>query len=165
MVATWLNYHSSQEVDPLNVEGNRNVGNTNKHSYNCGGYALECFSWYCPKMEDSWFSDPFGFDSKEEAIEKTEKCVEIMLNDFPTMRRVQSLDEVRSDEYAILFRVSSDGDFHYLKRDKSNHWRHKMGNSPVIDTIKKRDIFKKWCHGRYDGPIVISAKKLLTTCA
>ena len=160
MVATWLNYHSSQEVDPLNVEGNRNVGNTNKYSYNCGGYALECFSWYCPRPENAEFDTYFGFDTIEEALNKTELCVRVMLSDFPTMRRVQSLDEVGPDEYAILFRLASDGDFQYLKRDKKNHWHHKMGNCPVIDTIKKRDIFKKWCHGRYDGPIVIFAKKI-----
>lgn len=160
MVASVWSRSISQDTDPLNVNGKRHVGNTDKSSYNCGGYALECFSWYCPRLEEEY--DVFAFDDPEEAQERTNRAVDRMLEDFPTLRKVQTLADVRSDEYAILFRLSSDGDFHYLKRDRGNHWRHKMGNSTRIDTIKTKDIFKRWpCDNwiRYDGPIVILAKK------
>ena len=35
-------------TDPFNFLRNRNVRNTEKRTYNCGGYALDTFSWYCP---------------------------------------------------------------------------------------------------------------------
>jgi len=143
------------EADPLNANSNRNIRNTSKSSYNCGGYALECFSWYCPKG----FNDfDFGFDDWDEAMQKTRDCVDVMLADFPDLRIVHTLDEVQDNEYAILFRLSSDGDFHYLKRDRGNHWHHKIGDSRHIETIKTANIFGVW-NFRYDGPIVILAKR------
>lgn len=146
--------------DPLNVLGGRTVRSTPKRAYNCAGYALECFSWYCPKADDDCPMGYFNFNDEDEAIEKTEAAVQVMLEDFPTLRRVANLADVRSNEYAIMFRLSSDGDFHYLKRDSVGHWRHKMGNSQHIDTIKVADIFRPWGFwGRYDGPIVIFAKQ------
>ncbi len=151
----WL-ASDSQIYDPLNWDKKRTVKNTDKSTYNCAGYALECFSWYSP-TDDEWAD--FGFDDMEEAAKKTEKAVQIMLRDFPTLRVIHTLQEVRQDEYAILFRLASDGDFHYLKRDKGGHWRHKMGDRDKIETMKASDIFDYWYYSRYDGPIVIFAKK------
>lgn len=152
---------ASVHADPLNVLGGRTVRSTPKGTYNCAGYALECFSWYCPrrgKQDGGW--EYFTFDNEVEAIEKTDAAVQVMLEDFPTMRRVESLADVRSDEYAILFRLSPDGDFHYLKRDRIGHWRHKMGNKKCIETIKAAEIFLPWGYwGRYTGPVVIFAKQ------
>lgn len=144
--------------DPFNIRVGRTVRSTPKRTYNCAGYALECFSWYCPRPDED--GDYFRFDDGIEAEEKTAACVDIMLKDFPALRVVQSLAEVRPNEYAILFRLSPDGDFHYLKRDRIGHWRHKMGDCEYIETIKTAEIFKPWgSWGRYTGPIVIFAKQ------
>lgn len=146
--------------DPLNRMGKRTVRNSSKLAYNCAGYALKCFSWYCPQADENTPEDYYAFETETEAWEKTINAVEVMLNDFPTLRMVHSLNEVRPDEYAILFRLSHDGDFHYLRRDHDNHWRHKMGNSREIETIKTTEIWEPWgTFGRYDGPIVILAKQ------
>lgn len=162
MVRTVLATIETQKTDPLNNGGARNIRNTPKRSYNCGGFALECYSWYCPRpARSSRFS--YGFFTDKEAKEKTKRSVQCMLADFPDLRVISSLDEVRPDEYAILFRHSSDGDFHFLKRGKNGVWYHKMGGSRFIEIIPKSEIFNYWgMWGRYDGPIVIFAKKRKT---
>lgn len=158
MVVMRANVHRSQHSDPFNRLGKRNTSNTTRRSYNCGGYALETFSWYEPtgKAHPSW--QDFCFKNTEEAERKTKKCVRAMLREFPTLRVIKTLADVRPDEYAIMFRLSDDGDFHFLKRDKRGHWRHKCGGWEV-ETIKVANIFGEWRFGRYNGPIVIMAKR------
>lgn len=65
------------------------------------------------------------------------------------LRVISSLDEVEENEYPILFRHSSDGDFHYVKRGKNGVWYHKRGASTEIEVMRKEKIFDKWCN-RYD---------------
>lgn len=153
--------------DPLNRCHNRNIKNADKFGYNCAGYALECFSWYCPNAKGDW--DAFAFDDMEEARRNTDKAVAIMLNDFPTLRVISNPEEVHEDEYVFAFRLSSDGDFHYVKRDSNNHWRHKMGSQSEIRTMRAADVLTKpWpvpslsgqMIDRYNGPIVLFAKKI-----
>ena len=91
-------------------------------------------------------------NSNKEMMEKTSP------DSWKAIIEFDSLDEVQSDEYPILFRHSSDGDFHYLRRGRNGIWYHKRGRTKEIDIMPKRLIFKVWCH-RYDGPIVIMAKK------
>lgn len=150
-------YSRSQEVDPYNRTNKRNVRNTKRSTYNCGGYALGTFSWFCPNKNIFSYAC-YAYDTFTEAKENTATAVEYMLKKFSDLRIVNALDEVRPDEYAILFRVSSDGDFHFLKRDRRNHWWHKLG-SGRIERIKTKDIFLPWSHGQYAGPIIIMAKK------
>lgn len=159
-VAMNWNLHKSQNIDPLNKIGKRNIRNTFKSSYNCGGYALGTYSWYLPRKNPEFISfQQYAFLTKKETKEVTQQAVECMLEEFPTLRVVNSLDEVKPTEYAILFRFSPDGDFHFLRRGRDNHWRHKMGSSYYINTIKTKDIFEPWCNGCYNGPIVIMAKE------
>ena len=37
------------EYDYLNSNNYRNINNTSITLYNCGGYALNTFNWYCPR--------------------------------------------------------------------------------------------------------------------
>ena len=148
--------------DPLNRDNSRNIKNTERYLYNCGGYALGIFSWYCPHDEDD--VDEYGyfdytFEDYYEAYEKTMYCVAKMVLDFEgRLRLVQSLSKVHSDEVAIAFRLSSDGDFHYIKKTKGG-WYHKRGSSYCIERMTEADVFEtKWC-GRYDGPTVLLAMK------
>lgn len=152
-------------IDPLNSNNLRNIRNTNKRSYNCAGYALGTFSWYCPhsRADDADGRNGetlYSFRSENEAEQKTTVCVNFMLADFPSMRRVDSLTELAPDEYAILFRLSHDGDFHFLKRGRNGIWYQKNGSNRWCLPFKG-DIWRYWNY-RYDGPIVILAKKYLT---
>lgn len=148
--------------DLFNKENRRNLKNTDKGIYNCGGYALGTFSWYCPhneEDEDWWFFD-YSFEDEFEAYEKTMYCVAKMILDFEgRLRLVRSLDKVHKDERVIAFRLSSDGDFHYVKKMGNGRWYHKRGACRWIDRMTEEEVFETdWCD-RYDGPIVLLAMK------
>src|SRR5574344_1133165 len=96
--------------DLFNIQRKRNISNTERYLYNCAGYALETFSWYCPNEED-W--EYWGYEenlSDAEMFAKTFETVKFMLKDWKGhLRLIGSVDEVRENEYAIAYRVSSDG--------------------------------------------------------
>ena len=149
--------------DPFNKNNNRNVRNTPKRNYNCGGYALETFSWYCPHTEEddnTFFGYDYGFDTQEEAWVKTMYAVSKMILDFEgNLRMIKSLKQLHKDtERVVAFRLSSDGDFHYIKKTK-NGWRHKCGASFYIRRMSEHDVFNTKWNGRYDGPIILLAIK------
>lgn len=152
--------------DPMNERNERNIRNTNKCTYNCAGYALGTYSWYCPHTETANEDGESGttcyrFRSSSEAEKKTTTCIEVMLADFPSMRVIASVNELAHDEYAILFRLSHDGDFHFLKRGRNGVWYGKNGGERHCSPFKG-NIWSKW-NWRYDGPIVIFAKKFVET--
>ena len=142
--------------DNYNVLKKRNIRNTEKRSYNCGGYALESFSWYLPRHGDI----PIGWDYGS----TVENCVKAMMEDFPNLRVIASVDDLRENEYAVAFRLS-EHDFHYVKRAANGHWFHKRGASCYIDTMKKEVVFSEsWGNG-YKGEIALLAvaRQSLTT--
>lgn len=145
MVAFGWFVTESQKNDPMNLSMKRNIRNTPKPSYNCAGYALETFSWYCPYPSyDVRHDYVTRIGTKEKAIACTQNCVNQMLQDFPTMRVIASPDEaIAKNEYIIAFRLSSDGDFHFLKRNGNGHWFSKMGGLADIDTVKAENVEKE----------------------
>ena len=149
--------HRNFGDDLFNVNRMRNSINTEECLYNCGGYALGTFSWYLPSCtEHTWgVWEDWEMDEMQ-AI--TENAVAFMLNDFADLRVIDHLSEVRHDEYAIAFRVSSDGDFHYIKQGKSRTWTHKCGGG-TIRTMTRWEVFYTNWNYRYNGPIVLFAKK------
>lgn len=156
-------FYNYQELlnnsDLFNVQRKRNIGNTKRHLYNCAGYALETFSWYCPN-EEGW--EYWGYEenlSDAEMFAKTFETVEFMLKDFKgRLRLIGSVDEVRENEYAIAYRISSDDDFHFMKKMR-NGWHHKRGGSAHIYIETEDYVLNEiWCN-RYDGPIALMAMR------
>ena len=142
--------------DLFNNERARNVHNTNTRFYNCAGYALGTFSWYCPYDD----YDPFSLVCDSNTLEVVTKLtVSHMLKDFEgKLRVISSLEELRKDEYAIAYRVSSDGDFHFMKKARTR-WHHKRGSMSTILTESEGNVLNSiWCD-RYDGPIVLMAMR------
>ena len=125
--------------------------------FNCGGFALGTLTWV--EFEKYYYK---GFHNrKPEKIRRrmgkvTMLCVEEMLQRFPNLRILRNVDEKKSWEEIFLFRLSSDGDFHFLLKH-GNVYYHKKGETPRIDKIPEHEAFDIWC-SRYDGPIVIFAK-------
>ena len=142
--------------DLFNNERARNIHNTDTHLYNCAGYALGTFSWYQPYDDYDLFSLLCDSDELEEITKLT---VFYMLKDFgDKLRVISSLEELRKDEYAIAYRVSSDGDFHFMRKARTR-WHHKRGSTPTILTESEDNVFNSiWCD-RYDGPIVLMAMR------
>ena len=142
--------------DLFNNERARNIHNTNTRFYNCAGYALGTFSWYCPYDDYDIFS---LFCDSDELEEITKLTVSHMLKDFGgKLRVISSLEELRKDEYAIAYRVSSDGDFHFMRKARTR-WHHKRGSMSTILTESEDNVLNSiWCD-RYDGPIVLMAMR------
>ena len=144
--------------DPLNNNNTRNIRNTDKYEYNCGGYALGTFTWYCPRAVGERVKYSFG--CIEEAYEITMHAVAHMVYEFEgKIRMIRAMRDLRMDERVVAFRLASDGDFHYIKKTMCG-WYHKMGSSHCINRMSEYDVFNtEWCGGRYDGPIVLLAIK------
>lgn len=152
--------------DPYNSSNSRNIKNTPKAVYNCGGYALNLFSWYCPWGEDVsetetplarayWADDYFDND---ELFAPTMRCVQNMLAEIPTLRLLTGInDPIKDNEYMLAFRISYDGDFHFAKRACNSVWYHKQGGSQKIGVMTALEIIDdSWCD-RYNGPLVFFA--------
>lgn len=135
----------------------RTYENTPKRMYNCGGYALENYGWYCPYSEDDaiYMDDVFEFC---EVKYEEEKFVEYMLDTIPNLRSITDISELAENEYAIAFRVSCD-DFHFVKRGGNGCWYEKMGGSNCINRMTKEEVFSDRWHDRYDGELYLFAKK------
>lgn len=150
--------------DPFNKNNKRNVLNTQRHTYNCGGYALGTFSWYCPHDEadeDRGWGYDYGFNTQEEAWIKTMYSVSKMILDFEgQLRVITSLDKLnRLTERVVAFRLSADGDFHYIKKGFNGNWYHKRGGSSELQKMTQDDVLHSiWCN-RYNGPVVLLAIK------
>jgi hypothetical protein len=100
-----------KDKDPLNIKKQRNELNTNFDDFNCAGYALETFSWYCPYNEEKHC----GWDNGMDCLE----CIDYMIKDFKgKLRRIFDISELKKDEYVIAFRGSPE-DFHFMKRNSN----------------------------------------------
>ena len=114
----------------LNLDRERNEQNMNALDYNCGRYALGTFTWILLDSfnhgEDLEFETNETDDEMMEDIELyvddlEEECIKELVEDFEGLvRPISVLSELHEDEYAVLFRVSYDGegyidDFHFVK--------------------------------------------------
>ena len=137
---------------------NRNTKNTHISEYNCGGYALGTFNWYCPydsNHKDRVCTSFFGMMSKEETLDY---MVQFMLEDFKDeLRLINSVKELNKNEYAIAFRIGY-CDFHFIKRGRNGVWYHKMGNNNIERFPKERVFADSWSGGdKYDSRVVLFA--------
>lgn len=162
MVTNFLN-------DKFNKNNERNKENTSHWEYNCGGWALNTFSWYKPTKRRSYcywgsFECSFEFNhlnvmSIKEMYEITKKSVDCMLKEFKDLRVIKTLKELKEDEYAIAFRIGRYiNDFHYCKRAKNGHWTHKMGGGLIRPILKRQVLADNWFE-EYYGNLVLLAKK------
>lgn len=127
--------------------------------YNCGGFALGTETWY--KFEKYYYH---GFNNHTRSKRKrrmakiTFLCVQQMLEDFPgQLRVIHSEKERKCYEEIFFFRVSSDGDFHFVLKH-GNAYLHKCGNTPYIYEMDEEEVYSDCWEHRYDGPIVMFAK-------
>ena len=122
--------------DPFNIAKERNTKNADRSEYNCGGYALGCYSWYCP----------FSYQ-----VTSFKENVNQILKDFPNVRRIENSQDLLPDEYMVAFRLSP-SDFHFMKRAKNGIWREKRGSQSKIRIVPKSVVFGEvWSPDRYDN--------------
>lgn len=157
VVVPWFSDTPPYAEDTLNSNRNRNINNTGKMDYNCGGYALGTFNWYLPFLPEQ--ERYIAHDTWEEAMKLTEMCVQTMQIEFKSrnLRTIESLRELREEEYAFAFRISTDGDFHYVRRHTNGRWFHKCGADSHIRSMTIDEVFSDEWIGRYNGPLVLFA--------
>ena len=168
------------QTDPFNRNGKRNRSNTDTDAYNCGGFALGTYSWYVPYRSDEqmqiyerWAGIQMWLDVAEDAdniadrIDARETAhtyvvsllnlfVKRILEDFPSVRRVQTFKEIKPDERIILFRTGAD-DFHFIVSFDHKHWWHKYGWNCIEELCEDEVLDTEWANGRYFSPIAILA--------
>lgn len=161
--------------DYLNSMGRRNSNNTSLYDYNCGGYALNTFSWFYPSGESDWEKRNYFFrrELKEFTIE--EVYHKYILRDAYNMiksfngrlRRINSIYDIRPGERVIAYRMCYDvsddeTDFHFIFRDYNDKkWHHKLGEGNIQRNRFDTDyvLNHTWDCGyyNYDSEIILMA--------
>ena len=143
--------------DPFNTLGLRNVSNTTKRYYNCGGYALGTFSWYWPGRTESEHDEIMEYAEAEDWDNALELATEAIINELSgwsvvpfnlVMERKYS-----PKEYEVVAMRICDCDFHFWKLGRNWNWYDKMGSAGWIDRHAFEDVRRVWCR-RYNSPIV-----------
>ena len=120
--------------------------------YNCGGFALNSLTWYHPSENQDLYEEWCC-----ELYDHIDEMVAQILKDFPNARLIGSLEELQKEEIPVAFRVRED-DFHFIKRDKDNVWRHKQGSWGVEELLEEDVFSESWSFG-YDSEITWFALK------
>lgn len=99
-------------------------------SYNCGGFALRSFYWYCP---DSYYKVRNELDMP--AYEKIESFIQDILKDHPFLVKIDSYRNVPKRFDVVGFRLGffeddTVDDFHFILRHKGV-WYHKPGSLEI----------------------------------
>lgn len=143
--------------DALNQEKKRNILNTSKGEYNCGGFALGIFAWYLPlpnKFHDRYYS--MVNKSLRLTLIYTSRYI---VKEISDIRIIKNISELTKDEYAIAYRIGL-GDFHFMRRATNGKWYEKCGSRYRIDEVPEEVVFgKSWRDGYYNSDIVLFAKK------
>ena len=163
------NWEWKFHLDEYNVNGNRTLKNVSRDQFNCGGYALETFSWILPCDTETECEEWYDFDmwehdyDEDDFNESAKRGAEWMLNNIPNLRQVSSPDEkLEEGEWLIGFKVGAGygtGDFHYIKRTPSGRYYHKPGASRVRRMSKKEALSDNWCDGKYTSRTIWLARK------
>lgn len=152
----WGNYSLLNNSDELNTSNSRNLKNTNRDVYNCGGYALGTFNWFLPYSKRNRYKYHGKFKKN------SSKLVNYMITLFNgRLRNIKSIDDLKENENAIAFRCANE-DFHFMIRKDNKIWYHKRGSFSKIERISKEDVFNDgWKSNglNYDGKLYLLALK------
>ena len=151
-----MNYYKINH-DPLNKRGSRNIRNTDKADYNCGGYALGTFSWYLPSRTRKEYTDIMGHADIGDMDTALTLAAEAIVSELPgwsvvpfalVMERKYS-----PKDYEIVAMRFCYYDFHFWKLGRNWNWYDKMGCRGQIDRHAFNDVRNVW-NDRYDSPVV-----------
>lgn len=156
-------YKIPYRFDRLNKRNKRSLSNTYTRAYNCGGFALKTFSWYCPFDKGDGDLDGLYDRFNEDYMAVLQYTVDYMLNDFKgKLRVIQNLAELQENEEAVAYRIETNcWDFHYIRRKKNGNWYGKRGCLPEIRRYTEEEVFDcesdAWSNGRYDSEMILFA--------
>lgn len=151
-----MNYYKINH-DPFNKRGSRNIRNTDKADYNCGGYALGTFSWYLPSRTRKEYTDIMGHADIGDMDVALTLASEAIVNELPgwsvvpfalVMERKYS-----PKDYEVVALRFCYYDFHFWKLGRNWNWYDKMGCRGQINRHAFNDARNVW-NDRYDSPVV-----------
>ena len=150
-------YHYPTLSDPFNTLGKRNINNTVKRYYNCGGYALGTFSWYWPGRTEEEHDKIMGYAEDEDWDNALELAAGAIIRELPGWMVVPfSLIMERKyspNEYEVVAMRFCDFDFHFWKLGRNWNWYDKMGSTKCIHRHAFESVRNIW-YRRYYSPIV-----------
>lgn len=158
-----MNYYKINH-DPFNKRGSRNIRNTDKADYNCGGYALGTFSWYLPSRTREEYSDIMGYADNGDMDVALTLASEAIVNELPGWSIVPFalvMERKYSPKaYEVVAMRFCYYDFHFWKLGRNWNWYDKMGCREQINRHAFNDARNVW-NDRYDSPVVcfIRARK------
>ena len=158
-----MNYYKVDH-DPLNKRGSRNIRNTDKADYNCGGYALGAFSWYVPSRTRKEYTDIMGHADIGDMDTALTLASEAIIDELPGWSTVPFAlvmeRKYSPKDYEIVAMRFCYYDFHFWKLGRNWNWYDKMGGCRQINRHAFNDVRYKWNY-RYDSPVVcfIRARK------
>ena len=151
-----MNYYKINH-DPLNKRGSRNIRNTDKADYNCGGYALGTFSWYLPSRTRKEYTDIMGhadIGDMDTALTLASEAIVAELPGWSTVPFALVMERKYSPkDYEIVAMRFCYYDFHFWKLGRNWNWYDKMGCRGQIDRHAFNDVRNVW-NDRYDSPVV-----------
>lgn len=160
--------------DILNKNNSRNLRNTNKHTYNCAGYALGTYSWYVPcnnEGDNLWslFQEmATNIDDEDDLDNIYQHIYEIahttLMRDFAhrNIRPIWDIKDCKENEMIFAFRFCL-FDFHFIKLGKNGVWYQKHGGCKEIETLTADEVLHDiWSNGidDYDSDIYLYAMSL-----
>ena len=150
-------YYAPPIGDPFNTLGLRNISNTTKRYYNCGGYALGTFSWYWPGRTKEEHDEIMDYANAGDWKSALELAAEAIINELPgwTVVPLALVMERKYSpaQYEVVAMRFSYEDFHFWKLGRNWNWYDKMGSAGWIDRHAFEDVRRIWCR-RYNSPIV-----------
>ena len=159
-----MNYYKVDH-DPLNMLGLRNIRNTDKADYNCGGYALGTFSWYLPSRTREEYTGIMGHADIGDMGTALTLASEAIVTELPGWSVVPlALVMERKyfpKDYEIVAMRFCFYDFHFWKLGRNWNWYDKMGNCRRIGRHAFNDVRRYEWNDRYDSAVVcfIRARK------
>ena len=156
-------YKIPYRFDRLNKLNKRSLSNTYARAFNCGGFALKTFSWYCPFRKGDRDLENLYDRFNGDYLAVLQYTVDYMLKDFKgKLRVIQDLAELQEGEEAVAYRIETDcWDFHYIRRKKNGKWYGKIGWLPEIRRYTEEEAFDyksgAWGNGRYNSEMILFA--------
>lgn len=150
-------YEAPTLRDPFNVRGLRNITNTHKRFYNCGGYAFGTFSWYWPGRTAEEHEEIMEYARVRDWDNTLGLATEAIIDELPGWSVVPLAlimeRKYSPEQYEIVAMRFSYEDFHFWKLGRNWNWYDKMGSAGWIDRHAFEDVRRTWCY-RYNSPIV-----------
>lgn len=124
-----MNYYKINH-DPFNKRGLRNIRNTDKADYNCGGYALGTFSWYLPSRTRKEYSDIMGhadIGDMDVALTLASEAIVAELPGWSIVPFALVMERKYSPKaYEVVAMRFCYYDFHFWKLGRNWNWYDKM---------------------------------------